>query len=297
MPKSSKWRSSVVSTASLSLRALACTKPSRRSLIRPTSCPRAIDCENAWISCPATSLAITPASGRAARRLYSGSSAVSSAAVRFDSSSSSRVLAPSYSPEIVRVATRIGSTACRPSAQRCTARTILLRSTGSLPPLRLLTRIAVAVGGGVGRKDASSCAGSVATAVSFWFMVVLFDGAPCRLSRGGGEGRDHAGRIERHRATSPSLAVATPGRCSGGRSHRRVLERCRNDRDRRAGRGRDCVTSHLPPEIPRPAPRGVHARGCRQVFGLVDTGLDCSYGIQPHLLAVASRDRTHPSAV
>src|SRR3546814_1201722 len=203
MPKSSKWRSSVVSTASLSLRALACTKPSRRSLIRPTSCPRAIDCENAWISCPATSLAITPASSRAARRLYSGSSAVSSAAVRIDSSSSSRVLAPSYSPEIVRVATRIGSTACRPSAQRCTARTILLRSTGSLSPLRLLTRIVVAVGGGVSRKDASSCAGSVATAVSFWFMVVLFDGAPCRLSRGGGEGRDHAGRIERHRATSP----------------------------------------------------------------------------------------------
>src|SRR3546814_6285598 len=132
----------------------------------------------------------------------------------------------------------LGSTACRPSAQRCTARTILLRSTGSLPPLRLLTRIAVAVGGGVSRKDASSCAGSVATAVSFWFMVVLFDGAPCRLSRGGGEGRGHGGRIERHRATPPSLAVATPGRCRGGRGQRRALGSCLHDRDPHRGRGR-----------------------------------------------------------
>lgn len=31
-----------------------------------------------------------------------------------------------------------------------------------------------------------------------------------------------------------------------------------------------CFASHLPPEIPWPAPRGVQARGCRQVFGLVD---------------------------
>src|SRR3546814_12525439 len=131
-------------------------------------------CDDAWISCRGTSVAGTPAGSREARRLYSGSSDVSSAAVRIVSSSSSRVLEPSYSPEIVRVATRIGSTACRPSAQRCTARTILLRSTGSLSPLRLLTRIAGAVGGGVSRKDAPFCSGSVETAGLFWLMGFPF---------------------------------------------------------------------------------------------------------------------------
>ena len=45
-------------------------------------------------------------------------------------------------PPIVFSATRIGSTACRPSALRVTARTILLRSTVSLEPLRLVTRTA-----------------------------------------------------------------------------------------------------------------------------------------------------------
>ncbi len=63
------------------------------------------------MSIAATSFSITPASRRAARRPYSGSSAVSRAAVRIESSSSSDVVAPSYSPEMVRVATRIGSTA------------------------------------------------------------------------------------------------------------------------------------------------------------------------------------------
>ena len=105
---------------------------------------------------PATSFSITSASRRAARRPYSGSSAVSSAAVRIDSSSSSRVVAPSYRPEMVRVATRIGSTACRPSQVRVTARTILLRSTGSRRPLRLVTLIVRLAAGGVRAKPGAS---------------------------------------------------------------------------------------------------------------------------------------------
>jgi len=72
-----------------------------------------------------------------------------------DSSSSSRVVAPLYRPEMVRVATRIGSTACRPSEERCTARTILFRSTSSVVPLRLVTLIALAVGGDVNRNSLS----------------------------------------------------------------------------------------------------------------------------------------------
>jgi hypothetical protein len=43
----------------------------------------------------------------------------------------------------VRVATRIGSTSGRPKQQRLTARTILLTSTGSVPPFRFVTRIDV----------------------------------------------------------------------------------------------------------------------------------------------------------
>ena len=52
-------------------------------------------------------------------------------AVRIDSSSSSRVVAPSYRPAMVLSATRMGSTSGMPSQQRVTARTILLTSTGS----------------------------------------------------------------------------------------------------------------------------------------------------------------------
>src|SRR5207342_3465892 len=164
--------------ASLSLRALACTNPSRRSLISPTSCPRAMDCEKAWISWPATSFAITPASKRAARRPYSGSSPVNNAAVRIDNSSSSLVVAPSYKPEIVRVATRIGSTACNPSAARVTARTILLRSTASLAPLRLVTRMVVAVGGGVRSKMGEATRSASAASCVSWCMAAPCCGAP-----------------------------------------------------------------------------------------------------------------------
>ncbi|MCR6702870.1 MAG: hypothetical protein NVV68_17750 [Dokdonella sp.] len=50
-------------------------------------------------------------------------------------------------------ATRIGSTACRPSAVRVTARTILLTSTASVEPLRLVTRICAGLCGGVSAKS------------------------------------------------------------------------------------------------------------------------------------------------
>ena len=64
---------------------------------------------------------------------------------------------------MVRVATRIGSTPVRPSAQRATARTILLTSTGSRSPLRLRTRIVVTrvsvatVAGAAGSDGGSAC--------------------------------------------------------------------------------------------------------------------------------------------
>ena len=64
------------------------------------------------------------------------------AAVLIESSSSSSVVAPSLKPEMVRVATRIGSTPSRPTLQRSTARTILFTSTGSKSPFLFLTFIA-----------------------------------------------------------------------------------------------------------------------------------------------------------
>jgi len=88
-----------------------------------------------------------------------------------DSSSSSCVVAPLYRPEMVRVATRIGSTECRPSEERCTARTILFRSTSSVVPLRLVTLMVLAVGGDVSRNSLSLsmvALFSVVTAVVLW---------------------------------------------------------------------------------------------------------------------------------
>ena len=70
-------------------------------------------------------------SSRAASWAYSGSRAVSAAAVWIDSSSSSFVLAPSYRPEIVFVATSRASTRVSPAQQRPTALTIFSRRTGS----------------------------------------------------------------------------------------------------------------------------------------------------------------------
>jgi hypothetical protein len=93
--------------------------------------------------------------GQQARREapYSGSSPVSSAAVRIESSSSSAVRGA-----VVQAGDRAGGDAHRLDrvqafGARVTARTILLRSTGSLAPLRLVTRMVVAVGGGVRSKE------------------------------------------------------------------------------------------------------------------------------------------------
>src|ERR1700761_1590046 len=80
-------------------------------------------------------------SSRAASREYSGSSAISEAAVWIEIESSSRVDAPSKRPPIVLLATRIASTCGSPAQQRSTARTILFTSTGSRVPLRLRTCI------------------------------------------------------------------------------------------------------------------------------------------------------------
>ena len=90
-----------------------------------------------------TSLSMYVDNRRPASLEYRGSSTINPAAVRIDNSSSSLVVAPSASADIVRVATRIGSTPISPSAQRATAFTILLTSTSSRSPFRLRTRIVV----------------------------------------------------------------------------------------------------------------------------------------------------------
>ena len=103
----------------------------------PTSAPWTIDCEKLWISWPDTSLSMKALSRRAASWPYSGSSAMSAAAVRIDSWSSSCVVAPSYRPPMVFRATRIGSTACRPSAVRVTALHDLVDVNGFLAAVAL----------------------------------------------------------------------------------------------------------------------------------------------------------------
>src|SRR5690606_9517754 len=228
---------------------LAWTKPSRRSLTRPRSWPRCTDWENAWISWPATSFSISPASRRAARRPYSGSSPESRAAVRMDSSSSSRVLAPSYRPEMVRVATRIGSTGCRPSQQRVTARTILFRSTGSRRPLRLVTVMPALAGGGVSWKGGASGAGA-----SGWFILVsgAWRTGRRRSLEGGARGR------------TPAPGAARP-RPRGRTGLARMGAGCRRARDRAARRHRP-----PPPGDPGPVTARRASPGGRQVFGLAD---------------------------
>src|SRR5882757_6695201 len=91
---------------------------------------------------------------RAASFEYAGSSTMKEDAVRIDSSSNSRVVAPSYSPAMVLSAIRMGSTSGMSSQQRATARTILFRSTGSRRPDRLVTRIGLRGAGGGFRSKA-----------------------------------------------------------------------------------------------------------------------------------------------
>ena len=80
---------------------------------------------------------------RPASREYRGSSTINPAAVLIDNSSSSLVVAPSARADIVRVATRMGSTPIRPSAHRATALTILFTSTSSRSPFLFRTLIVV----------------------------------------------------------------------------------------------------------------------------------------------------------
>src|SRR5579883_2120085 len=129
--------------ALLSLRALAVTNVARRSEISPARYPAATDREKDWMSWLPTSFAIYVESRRAASLEYSGSSAIRSAAVWMERLSSSLVVAPSYRPPMVLVATLSTSTLGRSWPQRATARTILLTSTGSSAPLRLRTCIVV----------------------------------------------------------------------------------------------------------------------------------------------------------
>src|SRR5262245_31338847 len=72
-------------------------------------------------------------------------------------------------------ATRIGSTSARPSQLRVTARTILLTSTGSRAPLRLVTRICVRLEGGAVRLKEGcrgACAGALEVAISAFMVCV-----------------------------------------------------------------------------------------------------------------------------
>jgi hypothetical protein len=109
--------------------------------MRPWRCAATIPELNEVTTWPVTSASMYSASSRAASREYSGSSPISSAAVWMESWSSSSVVAPSYRPLMVLVATRSGSISDRSSARRATAATMRVTSTGSRSPLRLRTRI------------------------------------------------------------------------------------------------------------------------------------------------------------
>ena len=99
------------------------------------------------------------------------------------------MVAPSYSPLMVRVATRIGSTSSRSVATRWTARTILLTSTSSESPLRLRTCMVTRVGGG-----------AAVTVMSLLASPVVDRSAHTRRRR------------SRAWRTGPSVAVGRPSR-------------------------------------------------------------------------------------
>ena len=115
---------------------------------------------------------------------------MSPAAVRIDSSSSSRVVAPSARAAIVRVDTIIGSTPRSPSDARATALTILFTSTGSSMPLRFRTRMLVA---------ASTVVVASSTAVRWSSVIAMCSPSPRRVFR-----------VERRHARRAAPLTASP---------------------------------------------------------------------------------------
>src|SRR5690554_6165885 len=83
-----------------------------------------------------------------------------------------------------------------------------------------------------------------------------------RPSPAGGQGHGRA-------ATRASSRPRPLGRAESSQDGKAASQGRR--RTPAAEASRTCFASHLPPEIPQPAPRGVLARGCRQVFGLMGT--------------------------
>src|SRR5690606_15591293 len=180
-----------------------------------------------------------------------------------------------------------GSTAYRPSAARCTARTILLRSTGSRRPLRLVTVIDSAVAGGVNSNcggDGGAAAAGVdggAATVSTTGGVMAFSGcvAHCAVppSRGGVRRTGHE-RTDAFAASPPRACEVPFGEWDPG------VARNETARHRR----------RLPPETPGPVT-------ARRAWNRAAVGRSSgSWTWREHafpfrLLAVASRERA-PSA-
>src|SRR6185312_12307162 len=233
------------------------------------------DCEKLWISWPLTSLSMYAPSRRAASWPYSGSSAVSAAAVRMESWSSSCVVAPSYRPPMVLSATRSGSTACRPSALRVTARTILLTSTVSWPPLRLVTRIWPGLCGGVRAKGSARSCFCACIGVSLVGAAASLATAENADDSTRAPGRSRVAVSRGCMSVTPTESDQPP---APARRAEVAVARGRS-RDRAAGPD---ASTRLPAEAVTTR-HGAPAMPCRQVFGLADPGL------ATRLLAFASR--------